>query len=160
MINKRATEFPPHYELLSHPLVHDPSSQSYSDCLDILENAVSLLGLFHNLEFDENSNRGALSPSAAGAFYCLITMLEDTLRYVGENLDDAWRKREAHHVEKKLQQSAFFKALRESVKRDKPHIYSTMASCLGIDRTDIEAFVAMLEEQTDNGACAQETRGK
>jgi len=41
------------------------------------------------------------TPNAAGAFYCLIVMLEDTLRYVGENLDDAWRKREAHHAQKK-----------------------------------------------------------
>jgi len=47
---------------------------------------------------------------------------------------------------KKLRQSMFFKALREPMERDKTRIYSIMASCLGIDRTDIEAFVAMFEE--------------
>ena len=90
MIEPDATQsaplVPPHYELLSHPLVHGPSSCSYSECQDILENAISLLGLFHNLEFEEDSNRGALSADAAGAFYCLIVMLKDTLSYVPENL--------------------------------------------------------------------------
>ena len=41
------------------------------------------------------------------------------------------------------------------MERDKTRIYSIMASCLGIDRTDIEAFVAMFEEQKDTEACAQ-----
>lgn len=141
---------PPHSELLNHPLVHSPASCSYSDCLDILENAASLLALFHNLEFEENSNRGPLSSDASGAFYCLIDMLQNTLRYVTESLDDAWRKRETTQVNKQLQQSTFFKALQEPAESDKAHIYSIMASCLGIDRTDIEAFVAILEEQKDN----------
>ena len=137
---------PPHYELLSHPLVHDPSSCSYSDCQDILENAICLLELFHNIEFEEDSNCGALSANAIGAFYCLVKMLEDTLRYVGENLDDAWRKRETSLVEKKLQQSVFFKAMQKPAVSNEAHIYSTMALLLGINRTDIEVFTAILEK--------------
>jgi len=146
---------PPHYKLLSHPLVHDPSSHSYIDCQDILENAVCLLGLFHNLEFEEDGNRGALSADAAGAFYCLIVMLEDTLRYVSENLDDAWRKREDPCLERKLQQSVFFKALKKPTESDKAHIYSIIASCLGIGSTDIETFIGMAEELKDTAPDAK-----
>lgn len=146
---------PPHYKLLSHPLVHDPSSHSYIDCQDILENAVCLLGLFHNLEFEEDGNRGALSADAAGAFYCLIVMLKDTLRYVAENLDDAWQKREASHIDKKLQQSVFFKSLQEPSGNDKALIYSIMASCLGVSSADIEAFVVMIEELKDTAPDAK-----
>ena len=141
---------PPHYELLSHPLVHHPSSNTYSDCQDILENAICLLELFHNLEFDENSNRGALSASASGAFYCLIIMLKDTLAYVSQNLDDAWREREAPQVETQLRQSAFFKAIQEATSANTISIHSSLASCLGVSCTDIEAFISLIEGQKNN----------
>ena len=140
----------PHYALLSHPLVHTPASCSYSDCQDILENAINLLELFHNLEFEENSNRGALSSNAAGAFYCLIAMLEDTLRYVCQNLDDAWRDRESCRADKKLQKTVFFKALQEPTMQERKHMYNTMASCMGVNPVDIETFVSLIEKLGDS----------
>ncbi|MDG1772194.1 MAG: hypothetical protein P8H32_02025 [Oceanicoccus sp.] len=140
----------PHYALLSHPLVHTPSSHSYSDCLDVLENAINLLALFHNLEFEENSNRGALSPNAAGAFYCLIIMLQDTLRYVCENLDDAWRDRESCRVDRTLQKTVFFKALQEPTMQERTGIYNTMAACMGVNPVDIETFVGLIEKLGDS----------
>ena len=142
---------PPHYQLLAHPLIHNPASCSYSDCQDILENAVSLLALFHNLEFEENSNRGPLSSDASGAFYCLITMLQSTLRYVAENLDDAWRKRETAQVHKQLQQSVFFKSLQVADGTSKEQFDKALESCLGISRSDIDAFIRLLESGPDDG---------
>ena len=141
---------PPHYQLLSHPLVHNPSSNIYSDCQDILENAVGLLELFHNIELEENSNRGTLPPNAAGAFYCLIAMLKDTLNYVSQNLDDVWQKSEATQLVKQLRQSVFFKALQETAESDKTRTYSTMALFLGIPRADIEVFFALVEQSKTN----------
>ena len=142
---------PPHYELLSHPLVHNPSSCSYSDCQDILENAMCLLGLFKNLEFEDDSNLGVFSSDAAGAFYCLLDMLKDTLRYVAENLDDVWRKRETSHVDSKVLQSALYKSLQVPDGTSKEQFDKALKASLGISRNDLDAFIRLLESHPEGG---------
>ncbi|MCG8323453.1 MAG: hypothetical protein MI921_28415 [Cytophagales bacterium] len=147
---------PPHYKLLSHPLVHYPDSPSYLGCLDILHNAAYMLDLFQHLNLDETSTHGGLSGDAAVAFHWLARMLQDTLRYVSHNLQEAWAKQNVDND--KLQQSVFLKALREPAGSDKSHVYSVVASCLNISHTDIEAFIASMEGQPDIAPEEQEGR--
>ena len=149
---------PPHYELLSHPLVHYPDSPSYIGCLDILHNAAHLLELFQQINLDETSNHGGISTDGAEAFSWLASMLGDTLYYVSNTLEDAWKKREAQLTAQQPQQSAFLKALQEPANSDKAHIYGIIASCLGITHADIEAFIAMTAERQDSTSDAQEGR--
>ncbi|TQV81042.1 hypothetical protein FKG94_10120 [Exilibacterium tricleocarpae] len=147
---------PPHYELLSHPLVHYPDSPSYLGCLDILHNASYLLDLFQHLNLDDTSCKGGMSSDAAVSFYWLARMLEDTLRYVSHTLQAAWQERDAEQTATTVQQSAFFNALREPTGGDKSHIYSVLASCLNIGRADIEAFIAMVDGQPDSTPTTQD----
>jgi len=152
MIDRDSTQSaplaPPHYELLSHPLIHDPHSPSYLSCLDILHNAEYLVDLFKHLNLDETSDRGGISTNAADAFFWQAKMLGDTLRYVSLNLKEAWaEERKNYSVDKKLRQSVFLKAMQKLAEKDKPYIYNIMASCLSIDCADVEMFIAMAEEQ-------------
>ncbi|TQV78017.1 hypothetical protein FKG94_13095 [Exilibacterium tricleocarpae] len=162
MTNRDSTQSaplaPPHYELLSHPLVHYPYSPSYIGCLDILHNAAHLLDLFQQLNLDETSDHGGMSTNAAEAFFWLANMLEDTLYYVGNTLEDAWKSRETQLKEQQLQQSVFVKALQEPTGNDKSYAYGIIASCLGISCADVEAFVTLTEEQQNSGSDVQEGR--
>lgn len=162
MIDRDSTQSaataPPHYELLSHPLVHYPDSPSYLGCLDILHNATHMLDLLQHLNLDDISSPGGMSSDAAGAFYWLTRMQRDTLRYVRHILQEAWAERDAENLGDKLQQSVFFKALQEPAGSDKPHIYSVVASCLNIQYADIETFIATIEGQQPNAADVSEGR--
>lgn len=147
---------PPHYELLSHPLVHAPHSPCYVSCLDTLHNAACLLDLFGHLELDDDSDRGGLSTNAAEAFFWLAKMLRDTLFYVSKNLEDTGGSGEVHHVEERLQQSMFLKAMQVPIGASQSHIYDTMASCLGISRADVEEFIGMAEGLQNRASDSQE----
>lgn len=43
---------PAHYQLLSHPLVHEPCSPSHIGCMDILYNSTYLLDLIGSIDVD------------------------------------------------------------------------------------------------------------
>ena len=150
---------PPHYELLSHPLVHYPDSPSYIGCLDILHNAAHLLELFRQLNLDETSNHGGISTKAAEAFYWLASMLGDTLYYVSNTLEDVWKKRETQLKAQQPQQSVFLKALQEPASSDKSQVYGVIAACLGISCADIEAFIETIQERQNSASDGQEGRG-
>ena len=156
--NLIAPKAPPHYELLSHPLVHHPDSPSYLSCLDILHNAAYLLDLLRHLDLDENSNHGGLSADASEAFFWLTKMLEDTLAYVCHHLREAWEERETHPLGGNLWQSAFFEVLQQTASGDTSPIYSIIASCLNISRADVEAFVGMMNGQPASTPSVQEGR--
>ena len=149
-----APQMSPHYRCLSHPLVHDPSAYSYLDCMDILENAKNLLDLFQHLDLSKNGEHGGLSPEATTALFCLARMLEDTLSYVGLNLENAWWQRGAiedgKRIQERMQKSVLVKALQASKKDGQSPIYSLIATCLNITITDVEAFFAILEGRLDN----------
>ena len=150
---QQAPPMSPHYRCLSHPLVHDPHSYNYLDCLDILENAKNLLDLFQHLDLSKSGEHGGLSPEATTALFCLAKMLEDTLSYVGLNLENAWWKRDANkdgkRIQERMQNSVLIKALQGSKKDGKSPIYSQIASCLNITSADVEAFFTILEEWQD-----------
>ena len=141
----------PHYKNLSHPLVHTPSAYSYFDCLDVLDNAANLLDLFRHLDLEESGEHGGLSSGATCALFNLAQMLEDTLEYVGHNLNDAWRQREGQGSIKELQHSVFLKALQQSTGDKRTELCSKIASLLNVASTDVEAFLGIVEQQ-DNGA--------
>ncbi|ARN75009.1 hypothetical protein [Oceanicoccus sagamiensis] len=155
MIDKDSTQatsqVSPHYKKLSHPLVHTPSSYSYFDCLDVLDNAANLLDLFRHLDLEENGEHGGLSSGATCALFNLAKMLEDTLEYVGHNLDNAWRQKEGQGSIKELQHSVFLKALQQSTGDKRTEVCSKIASLLNVASTDVEVFLGMVE-QKDNGA--------
>ena len=151
-----APKVSPHYQCLIHPLVHDPHSFSYLDCLDILDNAVNLLGLFRHLDLDENGDHGGLSTGATGSLFRLAKTLEDTLEYVGHNLEDAWWQREADSL-KALQQSALFKALQNSTSNDRAELLGNIAALLNVASTDVEVFIGMIEQQNSAGEVKEPT---
>ena len=96
--NLNGPKAPPHYEQLSHPLVHSSNPPSYLSCLDSLHNAACLLTLFRHLNLKGDSDSGELSTDAAEAFFWLLKMLEDTLLYINHHLEDAWGKRDTHSI--------------------------------------------------------------
>ena len=149
----------PHYKNLSHPLVHTPSAYSYFDCLDVLDNAANLLDLFRHLDVEENGEHGGLSSGATCALFWLASMLEDTLEYVGHNLEDAWRQREELDSMKGLQHSVFLKALQQSTGDERTEICSKIASLLNVTSTDVEAFLGMVEQQDNNANEVKEPAG-
>ena len=99
-----------------------------------------------------------MSTKAAEAFFWLASMLGDTLYYVGNTLEDVWKKREAQLTEQPLQQSAFLKALQEPAGNDKSYAYGIIASCLGISCADVEAFVTLAREQQNSASDEQDGR--
>ena len=156
---QQAPPMSPHYRCLSHPLVHDPHSYNYLDCLDILENAKNLLDLFQHLDLSKSGEHGGLSPEATTALLCLARMLEDTLSYVGLNLENAWWKRDANEdgkrIQERMQKSVLIKALQTSKKDGQSPIYSHLASCLNITSADVEAFVTILEGRQEGSTDAK-----
>ena len=155
---QQAPPMSPHCRCLSHPLVHDPHSYNYLDCLDILENAKNLLDLFQHLDLSKNGEHGGLSPEATTALFCLARMLEDTLSYVGLNLENAWWKRDANEdgkrIQERMQKSVLIKALQASKKDGQSQGYSDIASCLNISSADVEAFITILEGRQDSSTGA------
>ena len=119
-----------------------------------------MLDLLQHLNLDDISNQGGMSSDAAGAFYWLTRIQRDTLRYVRHILQEAWAERDANNVADRLQQSVFFKALREPAGDNKSHIYSVVASCLHTQCADIEAFIATTEGQPHNPDGALKGRGQ
>ena len=149
----------PHYKNLSHPLVHTPSAYSFCNCLDVLDNAVNLLDLFRHLDLEENGEHGGLSSGATCALFNLAKMLEDTLEYVGHNLDDAWWQREGQGSIQELQDSVFLKALQQSSGDKRTEVCRKIASLLNVTSTDVEVFLGMVEQQEKGANEVKEPAG-
>ena len=149
----------PHYKNLTHPLVHTPSAYSFCDCLDVLDNAANLLDLFRHLDLEENGEHGGLSSGATCALFNLAKMLEDTLEYVGHNLDDAWWQREKQGFIKELQHSVFLKALQQSTGDQRTELCGKMASLLNVASADVEEFLNLAQKQGGNAGEVKEPTG-
>ncbi|WP_101759911.1 hypothetical protein [Oceanicoccus sp. KOV_DT_Chl] len=134
---------PPHHELLVHPLVHFPESPTLLDCQDILANSADLVDLFGHIIVNDDSNSGGLSAEAAAGFYWLIHMLKHTLRYVSLTLSDLRASQKQH--QEQLKQSILFRALQSPDKTSQDQLDKALEACLGISRTDINAFIHLLE---------------
>ncbi|MBL4826714.1 MAG: hypothetical protein JKY66_03210 [Spongiibacteraceae bacterium] len=143
-ITQSAPLAPPHYDLLAHPLVHCPESPSYIGCLDILRHAADLLELFEHINIDDESEQGGLSADAAVAFFWLTHMLKNTLHYVSQTLDDLKTNRDQYHEQ--LRQSPFFQALQVPDADGKECRDSALEACLAIHRSDINAFIRLIDE--------------
>ena len=163
MTNRDSTQttppLSPHDKYLSHPLVPAHHTQSFLDCLDMLDNAANLLDLFRHLDLDKNGEHGGLSSGATCALSCLVTMLEDTLNYIGHNLENAWRQKQGPKAFKGLRHSVVIKALQQSTAKERTEVCSHIASLLNVASADIEAFLAMLEQPADSTSEVKEPAG-
>lgn len=130
---------PAHYQWLSHSLVPEPASPSHVGCLDILHNCTYLLDLFSAIGIDSQSEGGGLSTEGANAFY----QLTHTLRYVSLSLRDIEVENKAQS--QALKGCAFVQALYDSNEVYQQAVFAGLAGCLGIDRGDIDAFMALVD---------------
>ena len=148
---------PPHYELLAHPLVHFPESPSLVNCQDILDNTADLVDLFGHITVDADSKSGGLSAEAAAGFYWLIHMLKHTLRYISLTLNDL--RAIQRQRREQLKHSVFIRALQASDEASQDRLDRALEACLSVSRSDIDAFIRLLEADFDEAKLASQESG-